>query len=149
MLKADTVFAFVIALLCGVYLLLSWQMGVGSIEAPEAGLIPVLFGAMGLISSLLIVATSFGSKKSTNNEKIPKQGLLRLIGCLVASVLFIPAFEFLGTIISIFILVLALTKIFGDDGWLRPIVLAAASTIAAYFLFFHLLDVPLPQGIFL
>ena len=79
---------------------------------------------------------------------MPQDGLKRFGAYIVTSLLFIPVFETLGAYIAIFVLVLVLCRILGARGWLQPFVLAAASALIAYGLFYVALEVPLPRGVF-
>lgn len=148
MRRAESVFALLVALLCAVYLFFSWKIKFGSMTEPEAGFMPVVLGVAGLIVSLALLAGSLQETVSKQAAEISREGKMRFIGCVAVCIIFIPVFEILGTIIAIFALALALTKILGSKGWLRPVLLATASSVIAYALFCIALDVPLPQGIF-
>jgi hypothetical protein len=115
---------------------------------PQAGFMPLLVGAMGLGTGLILFINSLRDTTTQSAEPISLDGKWRFTGCLLSSVIFIPVFEYAGASVAIFLLVLALTKILGAKGWLQPIILAAMSSVIAYVLFFTILDVPLPRGIF-
>jgi putative tricarboxylic transport membrane protein len=149
MRRAESVFALAVAVLCLGYLYFVWQMeDFGSVTEPGAAFVPGVIGVLVLAISVKILITSLLRADGGKAEKIPKAGLLRFIGYVVASLVFIPVFEILGAYIAIFALVLILTKILGSKGWIEPLGLAVASSVIAYVLFFTLLDVPLPRGIF-
>lgn len=149
MRRAESVFSLAVAVLCLGYLFFVWQMDdFGTVTEPGAAFVPGVIGVLVLAISVKILVTSVVKTEGGKAEKIPRDGLLRFLGYVVASVIFIPVFEILGAYIAIFALVLALTKILGSKGWLQPVGLAVASSVIAYVLFFTILDVPLPRGIF-
>lgn len=149
MRKAESVFALAITLVCALYLFFVWQMDdFGTVNEPGAAFIPAAMGLVGLGLALGILVSSLRTGTDGKAEKIPRAGLLRFLAYVVASLVFIPLFENLGAIVAIFALVLVLTKVLGAQGWVRPVVLATSSSAIAYLLFYLVLEVPLPRGIF-
>lgn len=149
MRKTESVFSIVIAILCLGYLFFIWQMDdFGSVTEPGAAFFPGVLGIVGLIVSLRVWMTSIKAKADSKKESVSKEGLKRFWSYVAASLIFIPVFETLGAYVAIFALVLVLSKILGGKGWVQPVGLAAASSIIAYLLFFIVLEVPLPRGIF-
>lgn len=149
MRRAESIFSLVLAVLCLGYLYFVWQMDdFGTVTEPRAAFVPGVIGVLMLAIAIKIFISSLAKTGGGKAEKIPKDGLLRFIGYFAASLVFIPVFEMLGAYVAIFALVLVLTKILGSKGWVQPIGLAVASSVIAYVLFFVLLDVPLPRGIF-
>lgn len=147
MRKVDNIFISFIALFCALYMFFSSKMKMGTINAPGPGFVPVALGGIGLLVSLILLVTNL-KKAEDNSEKVSKDGLLRFFGYLIASIVFIPIMEFLGTIISIFVLVFALAKISGAKGWTNPLLLSVIFTAAAFIVFDLILKVSLPRGIF-
>ncbi len=149
MRRAESIFSLAMAVVCLGYLHFVRDMeDFGSVTEPGAAFVPGVIGVLVLAISLYIFIGSLRSKEGAKAAKIPRDGLLRMLGYLVACLIFIPVFEMLGAYVAIFALVLVLTKILGAKGWVQPLGLAAASAVIAYVLFFTLLDVPLPRGIF-
>lgn len=150
MRRAESVFSLTVAVLCLAYLFFVRQMDeFGTVTEPGAAFVPGVLGVVGFAVSMKLFFTSLRSpEKANKGEKIPRDGLLRFLGYIAASLIFIPMFEILGASVAIFVLVLVLTKILGSRGWVQPVGLAIASSVIAYVLFFTLLDVPLPRGIF-
>lgn len=149
MKKAESIFSLCIALLCLGYLFFVWKMDeLGSVNEPGAAFFPAVLGMLGLVVSLKIMLTSMAGTEAGQAINIPRPGLLRFLTYLAAGLLFIPLFENLGANIAIFALVLVLTKVLGAKGWLKPVVLASASSVVAYLLFVVMLEVPLPRGLF-
>ena len=144
MRKLESIFSGLIAVLCLGYLFFVWQMDdFGSVTEPGA-----VLGGLGLFVSLKVLYSALRTTEPKNSEQMPQDGLKRFGAYIVTSLLFIPVFETLGAYIAIFVLVLVLCRILGARGWLQPFVLAAASALIAYGLFYVALEVPLPRGVF-
>ena len=148
MRRPESVFALAVSVFCAMFLYFSWKIDLGSMDEPKAGFMPLLVGVMGLGTGLILFLSSLRDTEDKTAEPIPIDGKQRFIGCLLSSIIFIPVFEFAGASMGIFLLVLALTKVLGAKGWLQPIILAVMSSVIAYVLFFTILDVPLPRGLF-
>ena len=154
----QNIFIGFIALVCVVYLYLALQMEVGTVLKPGPGFVPAVLGVMGFVISLGFLGANVWKQKKQKEqektrpedteEKIDWNGWKRFAGYLLTVIVFIPLFEHLGSLIAIFFLVLALTKISGSKGWIKPLILAALTSICCYVVFSRLLSVPLPKGIF-
>jgi putative tricarboxylic transport membrane protein len=123
-------------------------MNIGTINRPGPGLVPVIIGIIGMLVSLSILITGLKKHTEEKKEKVGKKGLTTLISYIIACIAFLPLFEYLGSVIAIFILVLALSKFSGAQGWVRPILLAVLCSGISYTIFSIALGVSLPQGIF-
>ncbi len=132
-------------------LVIIWQaldLKLGNYRTPGPGFIPLGVG-LGMAALSLVVmarATLFASgpglpvKASTNAFK--KLGLV--MGAMLLYALF---FQFLGFPLTTFLLLLLLFKGGDPRVWVKPILLAGAATVFAYFLFSVLLSCELPRGI--
>lgn len=155
--KKENMFVGLIAVLSAVYLYLALQMDMTNNLGTGPGLIPALFGVLGLFISLLLLVKNIWVNKNSRNqtsssdikvdEKIEKDGWKRFAGYLITIVAFILLFEYLGSLISIFFLVLALTKISGSKGIIKPLILAFTTSLCCYVVFNKFLSVSLPRGI--
>lgn len=158
MKKAQDFFIGFIGILCAIYLYLSAQMKFGTLAKPGPGFLPVFLGIAGIIiSAALLIGDYLRAKKEPANTKVKekkglfeenREGKLRLIGYVVCVILFVPMFKYLGTLISIFLLVFALTKISGTKGYIFPVIFAALTSGIIYVSFVMFLKVTLPRGIF-
>jgi putative tricarboxylic transport membrane protein len=146
-LNPANVFTGSLVLVSLTYLLLAFRMEVGSITNPGSGFVPLLSGITALFASLILSIRRLRSNDE-KTESITKDGLRRFLGYLITVILFIPLFRILGTVISIFGMVLALTKISGSKGWFLPIIMAVSCSALTYVIFNLILTVPLPKGIF-
>ncbi len=149
MRRGESIFSLAVAVVCLGYLYFVREMEeFGSVTEPGAAFVPAVIGVLVLVIAVRIFIASLRSGEGAKVERIPRDGLRRFLGYLAVCAVFIPVFEILGAYAAIFALVLALTKILGARGWAQPLGLAAASAVIAYVLFFTILDVPLPRGIF-
>lgn len=147
MARAESLFSFLFAVFCAIYLFLASNIDQGSMSNPGAGFMPAVLGTVGLGVSLLVFFSSLKRGKETKQAAMDTVGMKRFFSCLVSFIVFIPAFQYLGTEVSIFGLVLSVTKILGAPGWRSPLLLAVISTVTAYVVFVIILGVPLPEGI--
>ena len=132
---------------CAAYLVFSSQLSPGDIANPGPGFVPMLFGTIGLVLSLILTVAAFRVKTEAPETKGGKTGLLRFWLYILISFAFLALFPTLGTILSVGLLVFLLSKVSGEDGWIKPLLLGAGCAFAFYLLFSKLLQVPLPQGI--
>lgn len=148
MRRADRIFDLLMVLICGFYLVSSLRLNLGTMKDTGPGFIPVVLGIGGLLVAVLILRGSLKNTAGKKNEEISNEGKWRYFICVLACIMFIPLFEQLGPLVSVFALVLALTKVWGASGWLKPVLLSALSSGAVYVLFSIMLEVPFPSGIF-
>ncbi len=154
MTKKQNIFVGFIALVCAVYLYLALQMNMGTVQGPGPGFVPAVIGFLGLLISLVSLGLNFWKSRKgktqtseeADDQKIDWNGLKRFGGYLLTLILFILMFQYLGTLIAIFGLVLSLTKISGSKGWVKPLLLAFLTSVCCYVVFNVLLSVPLPRG---
>jgi hypothetical protein len=149
MRKAESVFSLLLTLLSIGYLYFVWKMDVGNLMEPGPGFMPAVVGGMALTTSVLIF---LGSLKRPAEAKPPSgeastDGKRRFAATVAAIAVFIPLFQFLGSILSIFFVVFLINKILGAKGWLQPLLLASICAVVTYVVFVLALDVPLPRGI--
>ncbi len=147
--RAEVCFALLIAVLAAVYLFLSRSINPGTLLEPGPGFVPRVLGVAAL---LIALAAAWQARRSTDppaEKPVDRGAWLRLAGFVVAIGLFIPAMEFAGAPVAIFLLVLVLTKLIGSPGYQRPLLLATITAVISYLLFVLALDVPLPRGVLL
>lgn len=148
MLKFENIVIGFIALVSAIYLYFSAQMDMGTISHPGPGFVPVVLGSIGLIISMILLLKNLIKKDVKGKEKTDKAGAFRAFGYLIMSFAFIPMLQYLGSVITVFVLILALSKISGYEGWWRPLLFAVIFSAGSYLVFNILLQVSLPRGIF-
>ena len=136
------ILAFGIVALAG-----SVQLGFGSLSQPGAGLFPFFAGLMIVIAAPIAIANSIVRRES-ESELILKKNGLRTLGVMIAVfAAWILAMPTLGYVVVTFAAVLVLARLLGLEGWLKPLALSAATSLATYILFDRLLYLDLPRGL--
>jgi hypothetical protein len=141
------IFSFSLCFVAGAYLIGSFGLPLGDLKSPGAGFYPLLIGVVFLVIGTALCIRSFFSKKEDGGEAFPAgKDLKRVIS--IASVLFIFAIVFrpLGYGISSGILVLAVLRVLGMQGWLKIVGISLATATLSYLFFSSILGVPLPSG---
>lgn len=124
-----------------VAVVLSTQLGIGSLRAPEPGLWPLIVSG-GVC--LFALASLLDDRQDHNPESLP---MGRMLVGVLALALFVFAFQHLGLVLPTFItLVLWLRKLAGEP-WRTSLVIAAGATASLWLLFAHLLGVPFPPDV--
>jgi len=149
MRRADRIFDLLMASLCVFYLVSSLRLDRGTMKETGPGFIPVILGIGSLVVVGLILRDSLKNIERRKTEEVSTEGKWRYLSCILACIIFIPLFEQLGPLVSVFALVLALTKVWGSRGWLKPVLLSAVSSAAVYIIFSTILEVPFPRDILL
>jgi putative tricarboxylic transport membrane protein len=136
-----------VSVFCALYLVWALWMPFGGVKEPGPGFFPVILGVAGLAIALGFFVHAMIKGNIVRGAPMPKGGLARLIGYILTVALYAATQSIVGSYVGIFVLVLALSKISGLGGWVKPIALAGGCTAVAYGLFGLALDVPLPLGI--
>ncbi len=134
----------------GVYVSLkSLQIGPGTISNPGPGFIFLISGILLCLFSVIVLITAF---RQAPRETVPAiawaeirwQKLIALVAVLF---IFAYAFERIGFLIGVLLMMVYLFKGIEFQKW--PIALASAviTTIAAYFIFVVILGCQLPKGL--
>ncbi len=98
------------------------------------------------ISALVVAGGLKGNEETA--EKTPRKGLIRTFAGIAAIASYAVAIEPLGFIISTMIFNLIILALFGVRRPMTLIVLPPAVSLIIYWVFYKLLMVPLPEGIF-
>ena len=136
------ILAFGIVALAG-----SVQLGFGSLSQPGAGLFPFFAGLMIVIAAPIAIVNSIIGRGSESEFILKKDAFRTLAGAIAVFAGWILAMPTLGYVVVTFAAVLALAKLLGLEGWLKPLALSAATSLATYILFDRLLYLDLPRGL--
>lgn len=147
MARTDKVTAIVIAMCTIVYLIGARSLKFLEEFGPGPGFFPVLLGLTMLCLCIAYYFLTVKSADSLQPEPFKKADLLRPAGIVTVLVVAALVLEYLGFLITVFLLVLALLIIFERYNAVRGIVLALAISAGFYLLFNTWLRVSLPQGI--
>jgi len=122
---------------------------IGSFQRPETGLMPLLLGILLVILSTAIIVQTARSKAKKEEKEVRifsgdwKKALLTLVVLIVASLLF----DWLGYLLTFFLLCVALMIVGGSKSWKQITIMAFCTTIGIYLCFVVLLKQQLPTGI--
>ena len=130
------------------YLAVSFQMPMGRLRQPGAGVFPVISGFLLLLGSVSALWEGLKTRKSESVE-LPAGSDLRRLLVLVGGILgYLVLLPILGQLISSTIFCFALIRALSSlsIGWVALYALLMAG--AAYLLFVRFLMLPMPVGIF-
>jgi putative tricarboxylic transport membrane protein len=130
-----------------ILLVFSLLYGINALSFPEGmnepgpSFLPIILSIGMVICSIVIIFKNRIKQTSDDNleYKIGKQHLL-LVGFLVAYLILVP---FLGFIITSVLFIFFIFRLYGVNGYIRPIIYSAVLTASIYVLFRLLLNVPL------
>lgn len=119
---------------------------------PEAGFFPFIIALLIIAFSLVVIGYSLGFSEAQKDEKKLEAegedptGLLRVLAYAILMLAYGLLVETLGFLITSAVLLLLILKLLERQNWKRTIVVGLSSILIGYFLFKHLLGVPLPAG---
>ena len=130
------------------YLALSFQMPMGRVRQPGAGVFPVISGFLLLLGS---VSALWEGMKQRNSEKVELPAgsdlwrLLAVLGGVLGYLILLPVLgQLISSTLFCFVLIRALSSL---SIW-RVMMYAVLMAGAAYVLFVRILMLPMPVGIF-
>jgi putative tricarboxylic transport membrane protein len=134
----------VIGLVSIAIMILSATYGLGTLAQPGTGLYPFAVGLFIFPFSLVLFIASLKSATKGPIMNGREAGIfLAFIGtCL----LWILAMPWLGYVAVTLIATFALSKIMKLEGWIKPLILSAATALFVYLLFDVWLYIDLPRG---
>jgi putative tricarboxylic transport membrane protein len=130
------------------YLALSFQMPMGRVRQPGAGVFPVISGFLLLLGS---VSALWEGMKQRNSEKVELPAgsdLLRLLAVLGGVLGYLILLPVLGQLISSTLFCFVLIRALSSLSIWRVVLYAVLMAGAAYVLFVRILMLPMPVGIF-
>jgi len=120
--------------------------GFGAWKEPGPGLLPVVFGTLlGLLSLVLFIISLRGRPEARPfwEAKESWKTVLAVLSFLVGYMLL---FKPLGFVLITFLFIFFLLRFIGKKGWLLSVSLALVLSLFCYGLFSLLLGTPLPKG---
>lgn len=127
------------------YLALATQLPLGEMDAPGAGLFPVLVGAIMGFASLATVWEGWKTPHTHGIELPVGQDRARLFKLILLLALYFTAMPWLGYSLSSWVFALLLMRLLSKLSWWRCGAYAALMTGVIYFCFIYLLKVPMPS----
>ena len=129
----------------------AWRtLGLGSIHAPDAGLLPFLCGTcLAVLGVVWAVMLQLTEEKHRDSPLGKHHRWHKPLLALLLMVAYAWAMETVGYISSTLLFMVAWEQIVERERWVKTIVIAILSTLAMYVLFVSFLNVPIPQELFL
>lgn len=125
----------------------SLTLRAGSLDAPGPMIFPLLLGLCLLVFSVALFVRSGSSPRSGVSHLFPKAEW-RSIACTMAVFFaFTFVFEFLGLLVSTFLLMLLLMTVVGSRSLGKALVYSSIITVSTWLVFVAALGVRLPQGV--
>ena len=126
-------------------------MGIGQWRAPGPGFLPAVFGGiMSGLSIVLLIMTML--TKMAPQEQISfwkeKTSWRKVSFSLLSLILYMVLLNYLGYLLTSYLLMNYLIRFIGKKGWVLSIVVALLISGISYLVFQVWLDIPLPKGIF-
>ncbi len=130
------------------YLALSFQMPMGRVRQPGAGVFPVISGFLLLLGSVSALWEGMKQRKSEQVELPAGSDLLRLLVVLGGILGYLILLPVLGQLVSSTLFCVVLIRALSSLSIWRVVLYAVLMAGAAYLLFVRILMLPMPVGIF-
>jgi hypothetical protein len=139
--------ASVFFLVCSCLIMIeSVRLKLDQIQEPGPGFVPFFLAlTLAVLSAITLVFPSAQKKAAAFwNDWQRGQGIVYIFAGLVVYMLVLKT---VGFYFGTFALIFFLMKMFGEEGYRRPLIVALLTVGATYLLFYKLLFIPFPQGI--
>jgi putative tricarboxylic transport membrane protein len=147
--KSNIAVAILLAGFAGWLLLEANKLIFGSIRVPQTGFFPKVLASLLLVLAIALLIQSLRQPDGgESSEKIAPEGWIRIGATLATLIGFAFVLEWLGFLLSTFLLMVLLLRAIEPQKWLRVFVIALATSLIAYLIFSWLLNIPLPAGFF-
>ena len=136
--------------LCFGLLLSLWSTcyQIGSVIQPGAGFLPLILGLLLILLSILLLVKAKGASRATKmpaSSSLPG-GWKKVIYTVFIMLLATFLFEFLGYLLTFFLLLILLMQGAGPQRWRTTLLIAFFSALSVYLIFVLLLKQQLPKG---
>jgi len=143
----DTLSSLFLILIGLVFCLSSFTIGIGRINAPGPGLIPLGTGGLLILFSLGTIFEIHSNMKLEGKTSLISGRRWRIVlTVLISLFLYALVLDILGFIITTFLTMAVLFKISEKQSWKLALGASALTTAFTYFLFDYLLRCSFPRG---
>ena len=128
----------------------SWQLSLRDTLGPGPGFFPFWLGVLGAVLAVFLLTQLHRNRVDLGTEALVfdragvRNAVLVLVGLIVATALL----DVIGFRLSMLLLIPYLLLVLGVRNWVTVGICAVAGSFGVYYVFFDLLKVPLPAGIF-
>ena len=130
------------------FLFAAGRFNFGTLRVPQTGFFPRTLVILLLLLSLVLLVQALRQKAvDLAGEKIATEGWIRIASTLATMIGFALVLEWLGFLLSTFLLMVLLLRAIEAPRWSKVFTVALVTALASYGLFAWLLSVPLPAGI--
>ena len=120
----------------------------GTLRVPQTGFFPKTLVIFLLLLSLVLLVQALRQKAvEPGGVKIATEGWIRIASTLATMIGFALVLEWLGFLLSTFVLMVLLLRAIEAPRWSKVFTVALVTALASYGLFAWLLGVALPAGI--
>ncbi len=153
-MKTNNLVSVIFWLVIGVYVAISaYRLGLGSFRQPGPGFIFFLASSLLIILSTAEVLTIFAGKSKREKDEGEKPIWLglrwrKVLLVLLGLSIYVYIFNFLGFLVSTFLLMIFLFKAVEPTRWWISILGSLITILITYGVFTLWLNVPFPQGVF-
>jgi putative tricarboxylic transport membrane protein len=126
-----------------------WQgshLGMGTARTPGSGFFPNLV-AIGLMVLSLVLVIKGGKDEEEEKRSFSLRATLRILIVFLALMAYSFLLEYLGFLLTSFMLTTYLFWAFGSKKWYMAVAWAATFVVVAYLLFDVVLEANLPKGV--
>lgn len=143
--KGEKLFSALLFVLGLIIIVGSLQIGFGQFSKPGPGLFSFFCGLILCIQSIL---SNLFKQEHREKEDVLKDpiAIKKFIFSIIPLILWIVLMPLLGWLPLTFLVTLSVAKIMQLEGWIKPLMLAAANVFFSYLLFGYLLLIDLPNG---
>lgn len=127
----------------------TWEAGSmpsGQMAMPGPGFFPLIIGAFGVFSSIVVILDALFKLRRGGTVSVPSgRTAQRLVGLLLLLALFVLTLDALGTYLGSILFCTLSIKLLSSHPWWRCAVYGTAIAVVCVFLFDALLNVSLPR----
>jgi hypothetical protein len=117
---------------------------------PGAGFLPFWVGLLGILTGIALFAmtTWRGVARAIRWQPLTLPQILRISTTVATIAGAALALEWLGFRVTTFLMLTILVHTYGARSWWRAGAFAAGGSLLVFYVFYYLLEVPLPLGVF-
>jgi putative tricarboxylic transport membrane protein len=145
MRKTDLIAGYILLAFAMVVAEESLRLPFGTMQKPGIAFLPFLLSVLLAFLSVALIAQARGRRASGDGRGFQLGHWKKVVASLLALFTFGLAFEWLGYVISTFLLVIFLMRSVEQVRWRQVLIVAASSSLLTFFVF-SLLGTPLPTG---